>query len=73
MSSLRETALQYLRTALANPDADFREGQWEAIELLVERKARLLVVERTGWGKSVVYFIATILLQRGCCGTWEAG
>ncbi len=45
---------------------DFREGQWEAIDALVNRRERLLVVQRTGWGKSAIYFIATrILRDRG--------
>ena len=43
--------------------ADFRQGQWEAIDALVNRRERLLVVERTGWGKSTVYFIATRILR----------
>ena len=47
-------------------DAEFRDGQWEAIDALVNRRERLLIVERTGWGKSAVYFIATrILRDRG--------
>lgn len=41
----------------------FRDGQWEAIDALVSARRRLLVVERTGWGKSSVYFIATRLLR----------
>ncbi|MCY4467880.1 MAG: RecQ family ATP-dependent DNA helicase [Thiotrichales bacterium] len=44
-------------------DASFRSGQWEAIDALVNHKSRQLVVERTGWGKSTVYFIATRLLR----------
>ena len=44
-------------------DADFRDGQWEAIEALVVERRRVLVVQRTGWGKSAVYFIATRLLR----------
>lgn len=43
--------------------ADFRDGQWEAIDALVNRKRKLLVVQRTGWGKSSVYFIATRILR----------
>lgn len=59
-------ALGYLREALGDPEAGFREGQWEAIDALVNGRKRLLVVQRTGWGKSVVYFIATrILRDRG--------
>ncbi len=59
-------ALELLRQALGNVTAEFREGQWEAIDALVNRRERLLVVQRTGWGKSSVYFIATrILRDRG--------
>ena len=59
-------ALALLRTALRDPGADFRDGQWDAIETLLGDRARLLVVQRTGWGKSMVYFVATRLLrQRG--------
>lgn len=70
MSSAAETgrsaALALLRTALADPAASFRPGQWEAIDALANRRERLLVVERTGWGKSAVYFVATrILRDRG--------
>jgi ATP-dependent DNA helicase RecQ len=62
---LSETALTLLRTVLESPTASFRPDQWEAIEALLARE-RLLVVERTGWGKSMVYFLATRLLrQRG--------
>lgn len=58
--------LSLLRLALDDPQAEFREGQWQAIDALVNRGLKLLVVERTGWGKSSVYFIAArILRQRG--------
>lgn len=57
----REQALLLLRTALADPAANFRDSQWEAINRLVEECAQLLVVQRTGWGKSLVYFLATRL------------
>ena len=60
---MHETALQYLRASLGDPTAEFRDGQWEAIRTLVEDRGRLLVVQRTGWGKSVVYFVATRLLR----------
>ena len=52
-----------LKHAVGSQHARFREGQWEAIEDLVFRKSRLLVVQRTGWGKSMVYFMATRLLR----------
>lgn len=61
-------ALALLRAALGDPSADFRDGQWEAIERLVIDRARLLVVQRTGWGKSLVYFIATRLLRDAGAG-----
>ena len=56
-------AESYLRQSLNVPDATFREGQWEAIQALVEDRKKLLVVQRTGWGKSSVYFISTKLLR----------
>ena len=59
-------ALSLLRRAIDDESASFHEGQWEAIDALVNRRERLLVVQRTGWGKSLVYFIATrILRDRG--------
>src|SRR5690554_4216086 len=63
---LRASALTVLRTLVGRPDADFHEGQYEAIATLVDGRRRALVVQRTGWGKSAVYFVATLLLrQRG--------
>jgi ATP-dependent DNA helicase RecQ len=59
---MREHANQLLHQALG-PGAQFRDGQWEAIDALVRRRQRLLVVQRTGWGKSLVYFLATRLLR----------
>ncbi len=59
---MREQALRWLRRAVGRRDAEFRPGQWESIEMLLNRR-RLLVVERTGWGKSLVYFVATRLLR----------
>ena len=63
MSSLKHQAEQYLRVALNDPTATFRDGQWEAIRALVEDRVQLLVVQRTGWGKSMIYFLATRLLR----------
>ena len=60
---LKDRALLLLRKALNNPTADFRDGQWEAIAALIKNQSRLLVVQRTGWGKSLVYFLATRLLR----------
>lgn len=59
----RADALTLLRVALGQATADFRDGQWEAIDALVNRRERLLVVQRTGWGKSSVYFLATRILR----------
>lgn len=60
---LRKQGLALLRKALSDPMIEFRDGQWEAIEALVDKQARLLVVQRTGWGKSMVYFLTTSLLR----------
>ncbi len=56
-------ALQLLRAGCGRPDAIFREGQEEAIRHVAEGRGRLLLVQKTGWGKSFVYFIATKLLR----------
>ncbi len=62
----RHTAENLLQTAVGDPNARFRDGQWEAIDALVNRRRKLMVVQRTGWGKSSVYFISTrILRDRG--------
>lgn len=65
---LREDALAILRTLTANPAAEFHPGQFEAIEALVAHHRRALVVQRTGWGKSAVYFIAALLQRRAGFG-----
>jgi ATP-dependent DNA helicase RecQ len=64
---MQNQAQEYLRTALNNPNAAFRDGQWESIEQLLNRK-RMLVVQRTGWGKSMVYFLAAKLLREQGAG-----
>src|SRR5689334_16122888 len=64
---MRALAEQWLREKLGST-ASFRDGQWEAIETLVSGKRRTLVVERTGWGKSLVYFMATRLLRQQGAG-----
>ena len=63
MSFDRTRAEQLLRTGSGRTDAVFRDGQAEAIEHVVLGSGRLLVVQKTGWGKSFVYFIATKLLR----------
>ena len=61
-------ALELLRLSTGQPDAEFREGQEAAIRHIVEGRGRLLVVQKTGWGKSFVYFIATKLLREAEAG-----
>lgn len=61
-------ALELLRIGSGRADATFREGQEDAIRHIVEGKGRLLVVQKTGWGKSFVYFIATKLLRESGLG-----
>ncbi|HET7694105.1 MAG TPA: RecQ family ATP-dependent DNA helicase [Vicinamibacterales bacterium] len=57
---------EQLLHAMLGPGAAFREGQLEGIVTTVDMRARTLVVQRTGWGKSLVYFIAAkILRERG--------
>lgn len=65
--NFKQQALVYLRKSLGNPQASFRDGQWESIEHLLDKK-RVLVVQRTGWGKSSVYFLATKLLREQGAG-----
>ncbi len=62
-----EAALAYLQR-LAGPTARFREHQQDAIRDLVEHGARVLCVQRTAWGKSAVYFVATKLLRERGAG-----
>ncbi len=62
-SDLEAQEAQALLRRIAGPAAVFRDGQLEAIEALVVRRERALVVQRTGWGKSAVYFIATRMLR----------
>lgn len=64
----RNHALALLRAGVDNPRAGFRPGQEEAIEHVVTGAGRLLVVQKTGWGKSFVYFIATKMLREAGMG-----
>src|SRR3954470_4400274 len=59
--ALRERATTALRRLVGRDDVDFRDGQLEAVNELVAGRRRVLVVQRTGWGKSAVYFVATAL------------
>src|SRR3984957_712029 len=63
MDSFTTTALERLRTLTDDPAAEFRDGQLEAISDLVAEGDRVLCVQRTGWGKPPVYFVATSLLR----------
>ncbi|MGH3359910.1 MAG: DEAD/DEAH box helicase, partial [Nocardioidaceae bacterium] len=64
----RTQAESVLRALVGSPDAALREDQWTAIEALVVGHRRALVVQRTGWGKSAVYFVATALLRAAGAG-----
>ena len=63
-AAVRERAEEVLRR-LAGEQAVLREDQWCAIEALTVDRRRVLCVQRTGWGKSAVYFVATALLRAG--------
>src|SRR3954467_2532198 len=64
----REGAEAHLRALVGSDDAVLREDQWAAIEALAVDRRRALVVQRTGWGKSAVYFVATLLLREQGAG-----
>lgn len=59
----REKAQAYLKNSLQNQNADFKEDQYEAIDTVVNQRKKVLVVQKTGWGKSSVYFISTKFLR----------
>ena len=61
-------ALELLKRGTGRPDTRFRNGQEEAIRHLVEGRRRQLLVQKTGWGKSFVYFITTRLLREAGLG-----
>ncbi|MGW6842222.1 RecQ family ATP-dependent DNA helicase [Streptomyces sp. NPDC054958] len=69
-ADLRSSADSVLARLVGDPTgaARLREDQWLAIEALVAHKRRALVVQRTGWGKSAVYFVATSLLRASGAG-----
>ena len=67
-ASVTATARERLRTLTADAGAEFRPGQLEAIHDVVVDRARVLCVQRTGWGKSAVYFVATALLREAGSG-----
>ncbi|MGI9155729.1 MAG: RecQ family ATP-dependent DNA helicase [Marmoricola sp.] len=65
---VRIDAERHLRALVGSPDARLHDDQWDAIEALAVHKRRALVVQRTGWGKSAVYFVATALLREAGAG-----
>ncbi len=65
---IRERADGVLRDLVGRNDVILREDQWLAVDALVSERRRVLVVQRTGWGKSAVYFVATRLLREGGAG-----
>ena len=66
-TAIDDRAAELLRE-LAGPDATFREHQLEAVRDLVVDRARVLCVQRTGWGKSAVYFLSTVLGREAGAG-----
>src|SRR5690349_24634843 len=64
----RDRAEAHLRALVGRDDTVLREDQWSAIEALAVERRRALVVQRTGWGKSAVYFVATLLLREQGAG-----
>ncbi|HET8604954.1 MAG TPA: DEAD/DEAH box helicase [Marmoricola sp.] len=67
-ASVRADAERHLRALVGRDDARLYDDQWAAVEALVVHRRRALVVQRTGWGKSAVYFVATALLRAAGCG-----
>jgi len=61
---MKALALTFLKQMTNNPQASFHQDQWESIDELINKQNQLLVVQRTGWGKSAVYFIATKLRRQ---------
>src|SRR5919112_804847 len=63
VTDVRERAEQHLRALVGRDDVVLYDDQWAAIAALAVDRRRALVVQRTGWGKSAVYFVATLLLR----------
>lgn len=59
----REKAELLLQQSVNKANVSFKDGQWEAIDALVNKRRKVLVVQKTGWGKSVVYFLSSYLLK----------
>jgi ATP-dependent DNA helicase RecQ len=67
-ASVRAGAERHLRALVGRDDASLYDDQWAAVEALAVHRRRALVVQRTGWGKSAVYFVATALLRAAGAG-----
>ncbi len=67
-TDVRARAEEHLRALVGRDDAVLYDDQWAAISALAVDKRRSLVVQRTGWGKSAVYFVATLLLREQGAG-----
>ncbi|GGR43942.1 ATP-dependent DNA helicase RecQ [Nocardioides luteus] len=67
-TDVRARAEAHLRALVGRDDATLREDQWSAISALAVDRRRALVVQKTGWGKSAVYFVATLLLREAGLG-----
>jgi ATP-dependent DNA helicase RecQ len=65
----RITARDLLRQAIGNDAVDFMAGQWEAINAVANERRRVFLVQRTGWGKSMVCFLSTKILRDEGAGT----
>jgi ATP-dependent DNA helicase RecQ len=65
----KREARKLLQEATGKPDTKFMDGQWEAIDAIVNQRRRVLLVQRTGWGKSMVYFLSTKILRDEGAGT----
>lgn len=59
----QQRALELLRQGVGSPTANFHEHQWESVDAIVNQRCRLICVQRTGWGKSSVYFISTKMMR----------
>jgi ATP-dependent DNA helicase RecQ len=61
--SAADVHLHRVLAAMAGPQARPRADQAAAVAALVHDRARVLVVQATGWGKSAVYWAATSALR----------
>lgn len=59
----QQRALELLRQGVGSPTVNFHEHQWESVDAIVNQRCRLICVQRTGWGKSSVYFISTKMMR----------